>query len=92
MNNTNTINVTRGVCRLHLCGEAATHLVMHQLWGLGNVMECCQEKARELSDARVGYQLYAWDSLAYDETRRTFFDQSTIPAWVAKYIAKGGQL
>jgi hypothetical protein len=83
MNNTNTINVTRGVCRLHLCGNDATHLVMHQLWGLGNVMECCQEKARQLSDARVGHQLYAWDSLT---------SPAPIPEWVANYIAKGGQL
>ena len=83
-------NFNRGVCiLLHVtpgdpsaisCGQPATHLVKHQAWGRG--MECCQELARKLSDARKGYQMYAWDSLT---------SPAPIPAWVAEYIAKGGQ-
>jgi hypothetical protein len=95
MNNTTettTTTVTRGVCILQhytpgdmyaiSCGTGATHLVMHKAWGRGNVMECCSEMARELSDSRKGYTLYAWDSLT---------GPAPIPAWVANYIAKGGQ-
>jgi len=90
--NNTAATVTRGMCILqhytpgqmyaHACGNGATHLVMHKAWGRGNVMECCSEKARELSDSRKGYTIYAWDSLT---------SPTPIPAWVANYISEGGQ-
>ena len=87
--NTNT-TFTRGKCILtHTevgdnyaisCGREATHLVYLLAWG--RPMECCQDVARKLSDARKGYQIYAWDSLT---------SPAPIPEWVARYVDAGGQ-
>ncbi len=87
---TTTTTAKRGVCILqHVtpgeasaisCGRPATHLVFHASWG--RAMESCGDVAYRLL-GKAGFHVVAWDHAERYPER--------FPAWLAAYIASGGQ-
>lgn len=103
-NKFSTANVTRGVCILGhstaggqwvtCCGQHATHIAFHPLWGRGR--ECCDHAASDLRDRAnrgvADYQVVVWQHI---ENWQLQGDRPgwyfTKWEWLADYLAEGGQ-
>lgn len=80
-------HVTPGVSYAISCGGPATHLAFHPAWG--RAMECCETVAHDLRQDRKadkGFEVWAWDAVDYAVN-----NGREIPAWIAAYVANGGQ-